>query len=263
MKFFVIAATLALAAALYVGVHEFSVGRPRPPQASAADVPIVVELFTSQGCSSCPPADRLLSALGSDPELTDRIIPLAFHVDYWDYIGWTDPFSSKAWTERQYEYSRALGAGVYTPQAVVNGQIQVIGSDENGVRDAIGRARTADPAAVTIQIDPPGADSVTMTVHVERAIGNRHAGVFVVLFENGVETEVRRGENSGRRLHNDYIVRRFLAAGALVPGERSRDLRVSVPASTEWSREHLGVAALVQDPATMMIYGAAVARSLP
>jgi hypothetical protein len=91
------------------------------PEAS----PIIIELFTSQGCSSCPPADRLLKRLAGDP----RVIPLSFHVDYWNYIGWTDPFSSKRWSERQQGYARAFRSNrIYTPQLVVSGRTGASGS---------------------------------------------------------------------------------------------------------------------------------------
>src|SRR5512134_2402114 len=86
----------------------------------------VVELFTSQGCSSCPPADRLLAELGEDP----AVLPLAFHVDYWDHLGWRDPFSSPRWSERQGRYARTLGRGLYTPQLVVAGDQDVLGSNQ-------------------------------------------------------------------------------------------------------------------------------------
>ena len=108
--------------------------------------PIVIELFTSQGCSSCPPADRLLSRLASDPKLAGRVIPLAFHVDYWNYIGWQDPFSSPRWSERQRSYGRTFRSNrIYTPQLVVGGRTDCVGSQEGEVMKKIGEA-LASPA---------------------------------------------------------------------------------------------------------------------
>src|SRR6185295_6297026 len=110
------------------------------PAAGSSSAPIVVELFTSQGCSSCPPADRLLSTLRSDP----RVVPLAFHVDYWNYIGWTDPFSSARWSQRQQAYARAFASNrIYTPQLVVNGTSECVGSNEGEGRQRIAKAEAA------------------------------------------------------------------------------------------------------------------------
>src|SRR5262245_59154605 len=127
-------------------VHGGSSGESAPAATAANATPVVLELFTSQGCSSCPPADRVLSMLGSDPSLRARVVPLAFHVDYWNSIGWTDPFSSSAWSERQSAYAKQLALdSVYTPQIVVNGHDQLNGSDEDGIRRAIDAA-AAGPA---------------------------------------------------------------------------------------------------------------------
>src|SRR3954467_1004983 len=122
-------------------------GEPRPP----AEGPVVLELFTSQGCSSCPPAERLLSKLAAAGTLGDRTVaPLAFHVDYWNDLGWADPFSLPAWTERQHQYARALGGNrVYTPELVVGGATGMVGSDASAVRQAIQRAARPAKLAAT------------------------------------------------------------------------------------------------------------------
>src|ERR1043165_1503740 len=112
-------------------------GDPRP--ASGSDGPLVIELFTSQGCSSCPAADRLLAKLAAAGNLGDRALaPLAFHVDYWNDLGWADPYSLPAWTERQHQYSRAIGdARVYTPELVIGGASGVVGSNQDAVTQAV------------------------------------------------------------------------------------------------------------------------------
>src|ERR1043166_5733066 len=117
-------------------------GDPRP----TIEGPLVIELFTSQGCSSCPPADRLLSKLAAAGSLGDRALaPLSFHVDYWNELGWADPFSLPAWTERQHQYSRAIGdARVYTPELVIGGANGVVGSNQDAVASAVQQA--AHPA---------------------------------------------------------------------------------------------------------------------
>ena len=118
-------------------------------QRAVADDAVLVELFTSQGCSSCPPADQMISNLGRERGDVE-IIPLSFHVDYWNYIGWQDVFSSNKWSERQRQYTAALpGNRTYTPQLVVQGQVDCLGSNERCIRNAV--ARTASrPAAASI-----------------------------------------------------------------------------------------------------------------
>ena len=222
---------------------------------------VVLELFTSQGCSSCPPADATLSRLGRDEGLRGRVVPLAFHVDYWNYIGWADPFSSPEWSARQRAYSPPLGLdGVYTPQLVVNGRAHLNGSDESGIRELIAEASRAPAARVSVETERAG-DGFAVRVRAElpeRLDAGRLRAV-VVLFENGVATEVRRGENRGRTLANDYVVRRLEEAFELGPEAGARgEGRVTFAVDPSWRAEHLGVAAFLQDPETMRIHGAAV-----
>src|SRR5436305_2977651 len=108
--------------------------------------PVVVELFTSQGCSSCPPADALIHSIANDPAMRGRVIPLAFHVDYWDSLGWRDPFSSAEWTQRQARYARTMHLNsAYTPQAVVNGTREFIGSNKSVLKAALEKASNEKP----------------------------------------------------------------------------------------------------------------------
>jgi hypothetical protein len=222
--------------------------------------PIVVELFTSQGCSSCPPADRLLSKLGKDP----RVIPLAFHVDYWNYIGWSDPFSSKAWSQRQQGYARAFHSNrIYTPQLVVSGRTQVVGSDESGVRRSISQALEAEPVGqvtVSAAVSPDGPDGrlkITARAKLVRAAGGP-LDLWVAVYETGLSTKVGAGENASRTLANDFVVRRLEKALTLPGSTDSAELVLGL--DKRWNRENLGVAAFLQDPKTLAIQGAAVAR---
>ena len=132
---------------------EDAAAAPATSTAKATDPAVLVELFTSQGCSSCPPADRLLGEL---PAAVDgvQVLPLAFHVDYWDDLGWRDPFSSADWTARQNGYARSLGAGrIYTPQLVVQGSADVVGSDRGGAVELIRRAAHPPAQRGRIQAD--------------------------------------------------------------------------------------------------------------
>lgn len=176
-------------------------GDPRTP--NGPEGPIVLELFTSQGCSSCPPADLLLAKLASAGSVGERAVaPLAFHVDYWNDLGWTDPYSLPAWTERQRQYSRVLGDDrVYTPELVVGGATGVIGSNRAAVTQAIERAARPAllPTATTWS-----KDAVTVT-----ATAPADADVWVAVWEDGTSTKVTRGENSGATLGSDRVVRRL------------------------------------------------------
>jgi len=232
---------------------------------------VVVELFTSQGCSSCPPADRLLSRLGSDPELASRVVPLSFHVDYWNRLGWRDPFSSPAWTERQERYVRALRArSLYTPQMVVNGEREMVGSSEDRVRDAIRRSLAEPPVgSLAVRLGEPGGDravELPVTVTAELDTLRRHGrdvsphDIVLALFQTDLETDVPRGENAGRHLANDYVVRRLSRVARLTRESPRYEQTLRLPLDPDWRGSRLGVAALLQDPKTLAIGGAAVAR---
>ena len=231
-----------------------------PPGPAAPGAVVVLELFTSQGCSSCPPADRVLSRVGREGALAGRVLPLAYHVDYWNYIGWSDPFSSKEWTDRQYAYQGALGEpNVYTPQLVVNGRAHVNGSDEAGIAREVAAAAAEATARVTVAAtDADGAIDVDVTVETPAGVAAKRLVAVVAVFENGIETAVRRGENSGRSLVNDYVVRRLEPAFELAPAAGARrEGRVRVALDPAWKRANLGVVAFVQNPETLRIYGAA------
>lgn len=239
-------------------------GGAAPPEGPGG--PVVVELFTSQGCSSCPPADRLLSRLGQDPKLAGRVVPLAFHVDYWDSIGWRDPFDSQRWSQRQQAYARAFRSNrIYTPQLVVGGRSECVGSDEREVMRRIGEALGAPPAGrVTLAVDPPTPDGrlgVTVEAKLARTVASGDLDLWVAVWETGLVTPVGAGENASRTLHNDFVVRRFEKAFAL-PGtagaERSGSLVLGI--DKRWKAGALGVAAFLQDPATLQIHGAAARR---
>src|SRR5215470_8423741 len=157
--------------------------------------PVVVELFTSEGCSSCPPADALLGELAQRPD----VVPLAFHVDYWDYIGWKDPYASAANTQRQHDYAAALRLHmVYTPQMVVDGRTDVVGSERGDVEAAIGKAAAQPKLAVAIEKGDAGYRAVIPAASSAPAGGP--ATVWLALFDTVQETRVARGENGGRTL---------------------------------------------------------------
>jgi hypothetical protein len=229
-------------------------------RATPAERPVIVaELFTSQGCSSCPPADRLLSSIDEPAADGVEVIPLAFHVDYWDDLGWKDPFSTAAWTERQQRYAaRVSGGRVYTPMLVVQGREHMVGSSKDEISGAIGRAARspADGAAITGRLVGPGR------VAIDADAGSAAAGVFLALVESGIDTQVTRGENQGRVLRNDFIVRRLARPFELAARQRKSET-VDVAIDPSWHRDRLGVVLFLQDPESLAIRAAARATVDP
>jgi hypothetical protein len=166
----------------------------------AGERPTVVELFTSEGCSSCPPADALLAELAGRPD----VLALSFHVDYWDRLGWKDPFSSADATRRQHGYADILGlATVYTPQIVVDGRWQAVGSDRAEVERALGAGRRGgDEAPVALAVDH-GRARITLGPGDDRV----SATLLLIGFDRQHVTAVTRGENGGRTLPHVDVVR--------------------------------------------------------
>lgn len=176
--------------------------------AAAGSGPVVVELYTSQGCSSCPPADEFLGKLAK----RDDVIALSLHVDYWDYIGWKDIFATPQFTKRQHAYARAAGKRmVYTPQMVVAGQDLVVGTKPGEVGRLI-KTHNAAPAKVGISIERNG-DQVRITTD-PRAKGLGRMVIQMVRFKDGQTVRIKRGENAGRKLayHNVVTEWRVLKA---------------------------------------------------
>jgi hypothetical protein len=202
-----------------------------PSFAAAAERPVVVELFTSQGCSSCPPADVLLGELAK----RDDVLALAFHVDYWDRLGWKDPFSSSMATARQRAYAKLLGLRtVYTPQLVVDGKDEMVGSDRRRVAQAISAAKAAQRADVTLVRE---GNELVVRVPAISEVGR--TSVQLVAYAPGEVTRVRAGENEGRTLVNANIVRSVETLGTAgaevsewrVPAEKGPGFAVLVHAA--------------------------------
>jgi hypothetical protein len=212
--------------------------------------PVVVELFTSQGCSTCPPADAYLGELASRP----GIIALAFHVDYWNYIGWTDPFASKAATDRQRGYAKQLGLRyVYTPQMVINGTMEGVGSGREAITQLLADA-AADKSphvAVSVARGPGGQ----ILVHIDGGQTAEPATIWLVGFDREHTTQVPRGENEGRVLRDYQVVRTLKEVGSW-SGE-AVDLALAENAATGDG----GVGVLVQLKGTGRIVGAGCVKT--
>ena len=213
--------------------------------ASAGTRPVVVELFTSQSCSSCPPADSLLGELARSSD----VVALGFHISYWDGPGWKDPFSSPEATARQERYARLLGIGtVYTPQIVVDGRLETVGSDRSAVERALDAARH-DPGAVPVTLSyNNGQARITMGRSGEAA----SASVVLIGFDRRRVDKVERGENSGRTLTHVDVVRGIEEVGQFTGG--ASEIVFAPP----WQSDHL--AAIVQASDGRILGAAAVDR---
>ena len=204
-----------------------------PAGGAEARTPVVVELFTSQGCSSCPPADAFLGELAR----REDVIALAFHVDYWDYIGWRDPFAHPDFTKRQRGYAGALGLrAIYTPQMVIDGRADAVGSDRDHVGELIRRAGALPKLTVALI-----AEGDAPELQLPEAKLERPATVWLAIYDPEERTSVRRGENAGREL-SDYNIVRELRKLASWDGH-AQSLRVDLGESMA---EGLGCAILVQ-----------------
>lgn len=209
--------------------------------AGPSRAPVLVELFTSEGCSSCPPADTLLELL--DPQA----IVLSEHVDYWDRLGWRDPFSSRTATQRQEAYARRFGLdGPYTPEMVVDGQVEFNGSDNRRAVEEIARAGTREKASVRL-----GRTTRGLQVDVDAAPAN--AVVYLAMAENSGTSQVSAGENKGRRLHHVAIVRSLRKIGSV---KRGSGFSQVVELGPDTAAVRLVV--FLQDAGMGRIYGAAV-----
>jgi hypothetical protein len=176
-----------------------------PGGALAAERPVVVELFTSQGCSSCPPANAFLNELSKQPS---DVLALAFHVTYWDYLGWKDPFSLPVATDRQAQYGRRFGDGSYTPEIVVDGAAGLVGSYRDEVNSAIAKARTQNVTAAEVNLVARDGKA-----SIDIGAGKGVARVMLVGFDREHVTAIGRGENRGRTMAEANIVRSFRPIG--------------------------------------------------
>lgn len=236
-----------------------ALGAQRPAPQSPR-TPVLIELFTSEGCSSCPPADALLiRLLETQPVAGVDIIPLTFHVDYWDRLGWKDPFSTPAFTRRQQDYSAIFGADrVYTPQLVADGRAELVGSDERVALDAIRKAAALPHMDVRVSASARGTDAIRVAVEAPAAgTQTEPIDIVAVLVEDRLISPVRRGENSGKTLAHSAVVRRQQAIGALERGPFVGEGEWRL--NKAWARPNLRVVAFLQGRTTRRVYGAASA----
>ncbi len=219
--------------------------------------PVVVELFTSEGCSSCPPADQLLALLQREqPVPGAQIIALGEHVDYWDRLGWKDTYSSPQFSRRQQEFAQVLGSNsVYTPQMVVDGMTGFVGSDKKKALQAIAQAARSAKVRVQVELSEPN-ESQTGEIKLRVRVGDLHVlephhktlQVLLAVTEENLYSNVTRGENAGRRINHAAVVRSLKVIGTF-RGWQEEDFTTQPVLSLEnsWKKDHLTVVVLVQE----------------
>lgn len=239
----------------YLALASVCVAQGGAPSATT-QVPVLVELFTSEGCSTCPPADRFLEVLDTQPVSGLQIIVLSEHVTYWDHQGWKDPYSSSDLTERQSSYaSRFRLNDVYTPQLVIDGRKQMSGVSfkeaEAALKDALNYSRT------DLRITDVAVDGGKVRLHVESALNlpdqARDADLYVAVALNHAESSVSAGENAKKHLTHTSVVRKLVRVAKFKAGEKvARDVECRVDAKDV---ANLRVVAFLQDPASGRVLG--------
>jgi hypothetical protein len=248
-----------------------STASSKPPhqlsQTPNAREPVVVELFTSEGCSSCPPADALLAHLDSQKSVgSAEIIALEEHVDYWDQQGWKDPFSSSGWTARQYGYSGALGNGnPFTPEMVVDGAAGFVGNRGAMALQEIAKAAERRKAKVEIsEVSSQENKSALFKITVASTsdiLSRDTPEVILAITESGLHSSVKAGENAGEELHHSPVLRELKVIGDL--GKNTQEAftaQHAVRIDSKWNRENLRAIVFVQEKKSRHILGAAQIR---
>ena len=220
-----------------------------------ARTPVLIELFTSEGCSSCPPADRALAALDREQSIPGaEVMVLGFHVDYWNRLGRADPFSSAEWSALQEDAANELGNnGLFTPEGLVDGTLSVVASNEDKLKAAIARAAHANVQRLEVSttVDPSGRQ-VRVQARAPTPLAS-DAITFVALTESGLTTYVGAGENEGRTLHHAPVVRAYRRVGR---GIEQQPMTAVLDVRPEWHREHLQVRVWTIAPETRELIAA-------
>lgn len=230
---------------------------PKAADSSMGRVPVLVELFTSEGCSSCPPADDLLSKLAKAQTIPGvAVIALGEHVDYWNNLGWVDPYSKADFSQRQRGYSEVFALeSVYTPQMIVDGHEEFVGGDWNRARAAIVKAAQAPKGRIDLVLtNTTDLDQNSRTISLTLQIKDLPSGnssddsdVFLAITENNLQTQVSRGENNGRYLRHSAVVRELNVVGHVAANDREFVTERTINISPTWRKENLRAIAFVQE----------------
>ena len=228
-----------------------------------ASTPVIVELFTSEGCSSCPPADDVLATLDkAQPVPGVEIIALSEHVDYWNKLGWIDPYSSADFSQRQSKYASAFGSdSVYTPQMIVDGRDEFSGANMSKARDAIAKAARLTKANIQLVASSGSkANEIQISITISdlpRQSSGDKSDVVLVVTENNLHSEVPRGENAGRSLRHSAVVRELTILGQIKSDSNPFQAQPVVSLLHGWRRDNLRAVVFVQERSSRRIIGAA------
>jgi hypothetical protein len=227
---------------------------------AAQPAAVLAELFTSEGCNSCPPADALLEILlHQQPIEGVYVIAMSEHVTYWDHQGWKDPFGSQQFTARQQQYGRRFNLdSIFTPQLVIDGMHQVVGSDKRAIEEALLEAIKTPKPALNVEVTS-GDAVVNASASGPGLAGDKDAELWFALTEDHLVVDVKRGENANKTMKHSGVVRVLQSAGSVEVSSK----RVSFELSPEWKRENLRVVAFVQSKSNRRIFStgqAAVSR---
>lgn len=225
---------------------------PTAPLNTDKKMPVLVELFTSEGCSSCPPADKNLAFFEREqPFAQAEVVALELHVDYWNSLGWKDEFSSPIFSRRQEIYSQALKLDSnYTPQMIVDGREEFIGSNLGRAQKAILDAAKTPKATIEIT---PSADKYK--IKISDIPAHENATVFLAITEDNLASNVKGGENSGAKLEHTAVVRELSSLGMLAAGQQNLDLETALQIQSGWKKENLKLVVFVQENASRKVLG--------
>jgi len=256
------ATAVGVAAFLILSSFGRSTGVAAPRDPGSPPHLVIVELFTSEGCSSCPPADALLKELSEQQKMNDvQVVALEEHVDYWNHLGWKDPYSAAEFSQRQSDYAQIFGSdGVYTPQMIVDGQHEFVGSRSLAAREAIQKAANQPKAEIVLvggANSSPGKPAFEVQIKNLEGISVRgETELWVAVTEKGLQTDVKAGENSGETLKHAAVVRSLRKIDTLRnPAGYDRQIQVAVDPG--WKKENLAVVAFLAEKSSRKIIGAA------
>lgn len=204
---------------------------------------VLIELFTSEGCSSCPPADKVLARLQNEQPVENvEIVPLALHVDYWNYLGWRDEFSSNAFSQRQSGYAEKFNLdSIYTPQMIVDGRKQFTGSQFDTAINSIKEAAQTKKSEVKLLSESGG-----LKIDISDLPAHDDSYVWLAVTEDDLQTDVRRGENSGKKLSHTGVVRDMKLLGNLTAGEANFTKTENLSLQPNWKKEKTNIVVFVQ-----------------
>ena len=225
--------------------------------------PVVVELFTSEGCSSCPPADALLLKLETSQSVAGaNVIAIEEHVDYWNHDGWIDPYSSADWTQRQIDYvTHFKDKEPYTPQQIIDGQVELTGGQEDKTAQAVAQAIAQPKTEVTLATANSSSEGTQLNVRIGKLLGGTDrdsAEVWLAITESGLASSVDAGENAGKNLRHASVLRSLHRIGvANAKNDSAFESSQKVKFKSSWNRQHLQLAVFIQEKKSMKILGAA------